>query len=208
MRNQLTICHSTSCFLVKWCLGRLHRNSVLMTCHYSDLGSAFEWLWPLGNFLQPIRSTAHICIVTHHLYRISPLISQLSFCGKTSGGFAKCRLLSQVTTKLSVTARWSKGVLEERLQGALKFWNSSCSLFKWYTKSKISLMPDWWKKIARVHQVLLEHSCVDVTIVSKIFQNFFLWTNTTTLSSWYSSNGVKLKLGWQIISCKRLLLSL
>ena len=143
-------CHATSCFLVKWFLGNEHGNSILTTCYYPDLGSAFEWLWPKGNLLQPIRSTAHILVVTHHQYRISPLIPQLSFCGKTSGGFAKCRLFSQVSTKLSVTAQWSKGVLEERLQGALKFWNPSCSLFKWYTKSKISLMPYWGKKIARV----------------------------------------------------------
>ena len=105
---------------------------------------------PREILLWPIRSTAHIWLVTRHQYRISPLIPQLSFCGKTSGGFAKCRLFSQVSTKLSVTAQWSKGVLEERLQGALKFWNPSCSLFKWYTKSKISLMPYWGKKIARV----------------------------------------------------------
>lgn len=146
---------------MKWCLENEHRNSILMTCYCPHLGCASEWLWPKGNLHWPIRSTAHIWLVRLHQYRISPLIPQLSFCGKTSGGFRKCRLFSQVTTKLSVTAQWSKGVLQERLNGALKFLNPSCSLFKWYTKSKISLMLYWWTKIARVLQVLLDHRCGD-----------------------------------------------
>ena len=43
----------------------------------------------------PIRSTTQIWVVTRHLYGISALVSQKSFRGETSGGVAKCRLLSQ-----------------------------------------------------------------------------------------------------------------
>ena len=175
---------------------------VIFTCRY------FKLTWNTTALSQSnFRnfSCSGIRVVTRHQYRISQLIPQSSFCGKTSGGFAKCRLFSQVTTKLSVTAQWSKGVLEKRLQGAQKFWNPSCSLFKWYANSKISLMPYWWKKIARVHQVLPECSCGDgmasrrlrFTIVSKIFQNSE--PIPLPFSSWYYSNGLKLKLGLQVI---------
>ena len=44
-----------------------------------------EW-W---NLLQPIRSTTQICVVTHHQYGISVLVSQISFCRKTIGVITK-----------------------------------------------------------------------------------------------------------------------
>ena len=71
------------------------RNSRLMTRHYTDLGSASDWSCPMGNLIQPIRSTTQICVVTRHQYGISALVSQTSFGGKTSGSIAKCRLFSQ-----------------------------------------------------------------------------------------------------------------
>ena len=42
------------------------RNSILMTRHYVDLGSASDWSCHVGNLIQPIRSTTQIWIVTHH----------------------------------------------------------------------------------------------------------------------------------------------
>ena len=53
----------------------------LMTYHYPDLGSAFDWSRRLGNLLQPIRSTTQIWVVTRHQYGISALVSLTSFRG-------------------------------------------------------------------------------------------------------------------------------
>ena len=51
--------------------------------------------WLAKNFLQPIRSTTQIWVVTRHQYGISALVSQTSFGGETSWKVAKCRLFSQ-----------------------------------------------------------------------------------------------------------------
>ena len=50
-----------------------------------------------ANF-QPMRSTTQIWVVTRHQYGISALVCQTSFRGETSGGEAKCRLVSQADT--------------------------------------------------------------------------------------------------------------
>ena len=73
------------------------RNSILMTRHYPDLGSASDWSCRVGNLIQPIRSTTQIWVVTRHQYGISALVSQTSFRWETSGGVSKYRLFSQVT---------------------------------------------------------------------------------------------------------------
>ena len=59
------------------------------------MGSASDWLCRVGNLLQPIRSITQIWVVTRYQYGISALVSQTSFRGETSGGDAKCPLLSQ-----------------------------------------------------------------------------------------------------------------
>ena len=61
-----------------------------MTRHYADLGSASHWSCPVGNLIQPIRSTTQVWVVTCHQYGISALVSQTSFGGETSGSVAKC----------------------------------------------------------------------------------------------------------------------
>ena len=66
-----------------------------MTCHYPDLGSASDWSCRLENFIQPMRSTTQIWVVTRHQYGISALVSQMSFGGESGGSVAKCRLFSQ-----------------------------------------------------------------------------------------------------------------
>ena len=83
-------------FVAKWRLWDERRNSLLMTRHYTDLGSACDWSCCSWNLLQPIRSTTQIWVVSRHQYGISALVSQTSFRGETSGGVAKCRLFSQV----------------------------------------------------------------------------------------------------------------
>ena len=67
-------------------------SSILMTPDYPDLDSASDFVE--ANF-QPIRRTIQIWLVSRHHYRISTLVSQTSFRGKTSRGIAKCGLFSQ-----------------------------------------------------------------------------------------------------------------
>ena len=105
-------------FPVKWCLRNEHRNSIPMTRHYPDLGSATDWLCRVGNLIQPIRSTTQIWVVMHHQYGISALISQTSFVGETSGSVAKCQLFSQATD-------WHVSSDEK--------WRMSMSVYVWAT---------------------------------------------------------------------------
>ena len=81
----------------KWRLRNERRNSILMTRHYPDLGSASDWSCRMGNLIQPIRSSTQIWVVTRHQYGNSALLSQTSFDGETSGSVAKCWLFSRAT---------------------------------------------------------------------------------------------------------------
>ena len=67
---------------------------MLMTCHFSDMGSAIDWFCCEGILLEPIRST--IC----HQYGISSIISQMSFCREFGCGIANigCFLRLQNTS--------------------------------------------------------------------------------------------------------------
>ena len=94
LRTQPTFGNATTGFPAKWRLRNERRNSILMTRHYPDLGSASDWSCRVGNLIQPIRSTTQIWVVTRHQYGISALLSQTSFGGETSGNVAKCRLFS------------------------------------------------------------------------------------------------------------------
>ena len=58
------------------------RNSMLMTCHWPDLGRVSDWTCCAGNLLQPIRNTTQIWVVTRHQYGISALVSKTSFTEK------------------------------------------------------------------------------------------------------------------------------
>ena len=78
-----------------------HRNSILMTCHYPDLGSASDWLKQVSHAERPNRSTTQIFVVTRLQYGISALVLQTSFRMETSGGVAKCPLFSQATLIVS-----------------------------------------------------------------------------------------------------------
>ena len=82
-------------FPAKWHLRNECRNSILMTRHYPDLGSASDWSCRVGNLIQPIRSTTQIWVVTRHQCGISALVSKTSFGGETTGSVAKCGLFSQ-----------------------------------------------------------------------------------------------------------------
>ena len=71
-------------FSAKWRLRHNCRNSILMTCHYSDLGSPSDWLSQISHAARPIRSTTQIWVVARHQYGISALVSQTSFGGETT----------------------------------------------------------------------------------------------------------------------------
>ena len=102
LRKQPTFGDATTCFPAKWLLRNEGRNSIVMTRHYPGLGSAFDWSsrvgnlmtrhypglgsafdWSsrVGNLIQPISGTTQIWVVTRHQYRISALVSQMSFGG-------------------------------------------------------------------------------------------------------------------------------
>ena len=89
LRKKPTLRDAIAVFHAKWRLRNDRRNSILMTCHYPDLGGAFDWLKQISLTTQPIRSTNQIWVVTHHQYGISALVTQTSFHGETSGGVAK-----------------------------------------------------------------------------------------------------------------------
>ena len=95
LRKQPTFGDATTGFPAKWRLKNERRNSILMTRHFPELGSASDWSCRVGNLIQPIRSTTQIWRVTRHQYGISALVSQTSFGGETCGSVAKCRLFSQ-----------------------------------------------------------------------------------------------------------------
>ena len=91
-------CNAITFFPVKWRLRNERRNSILMMCHYPNLGGASDWSRHVRNLIQPIRSTSQTRVVTLHQYEISALVSQTSFRGKTSGCDAKCGLFCQATS--------------------------------------------------------------------------------------------------------------
>ena len=90
--KQPTLRNAATGFPAKWRLRKDRRNSILMTRHYPELGSASDWSCHVGNLLQPFRSTTRIWVVSSHQYGISALVSQTSFRGETSGGVVKCPL--------------------------------------------------------------------------------------------------------------------
>ena len=82
LRKQPTFGDATTGFPAKWRLRNEGRNSLLMTRHYPDLGSASDWLNQISHAARPIRSTTQIWVVNRHQYGISALVSQTSFGGK------------------------------------------------------------------------------------------------------------------------------
>ena len=96
LSKQPTFGDTTTGFPAKRRLTKESGNSILMTRHYPDLGSA-DFSRRVGNLTQPIRSTTQIWVVTCHQYGISALVSQMSFGRETSGSIAKCWLFSQAT---------------------------------------------------------------------------------------------------------------
>ena len=87
----------TTGFPAKWRLRNERRNSISITCHYLNLGSASDWLKQISLAARPIISTTHIWLVARHQYGISAFGPQTSFHGETSGVDGKGQLFSHAT---------------------------------------------------------------------------------------------------------------
>ena len=136
LRKQLSFRSAIGGFPAKWHLRNERRDSILMTCHYPDLGSASDWLKLISFAVPTIRSTTQIWLVTRHQYRVSAVISQTSFRGETSGGDAKCRLFCQANilsdlfsnSDDSLYGNWSRRMLT-RFSRITRAWSSTLGQF-------------------------------------------------------------------------------
>ena len=63
LRKQVTFGNATTGFSAKWCLRNEHRNFILITRHYPDLGSASDWLNQISQAARQIRRTNQIWVV-------------------------------------------------------------------------------------------------------------------------------------------------
>ena len=115
LRKLLTFGNATNSFPAKQHVRNVRRNSILMTRHYPDLGSASDWLNQISYTARPIRSTTQIWVVTRHQYGISALVSHTSFGGETSGSIAKCRLFSQASKWSEWVSNWRLRILRSAL---------------------------------------------------------------------------------------------
>ena len=95
--KQPTFHDVTTGFPAKWRLRNERRNSISITCHYLNLGSASDWLKQISLAARPIISTTHIWLVARHQYGISAFGPQTSFHGETSGVDGKGQLFSHAT---------------------------------------------------------------------------------------------------------------
>ena len=63
LRKQPAFRDFSTGFPTKWRLRNVRRNSILMTCHYTELGTAFDWLKQVSVAARSIRSTNLIWVV-------------------------------------------------------------------------------------------------------------------------------------------------
>ena len=82
LRKQTTFRDTTTGFHAKWRLRNERRNSILMTHHYPDMGTASDWSCSSWNVLQPIRSTSQIWVVTRHQKEFLRSFLKRLFAGK------------------------------------------------------------------------------------------------------------------------------
>ena len=77
-----TFCNAANSLPIQWFLKNECRNSMLIMCHYPDLGGTFDWLCHEGNLLWPIRSTIQIWVVSDTLQ-----LDVINIPRETSGSF-------------------------------------------------------------------------------------------------------------------------
>ena len=78
----INFCDATTDMSLKWHPRNKCRNTILMTCHYPDLGHASDWSCWVVNFLQPIRNTIGIWVLMGHQYGISAFTFRCHCVGK------------------------------------------------------------------------------------------------------------------------------
>ena len=86
----------------------MRSNSILMTRHYSDLGSVCDWLKKIFLAARLMR----IWVVTRHQYGISAIGPKMSFRRETSSDVMKCRLFSQDTQVNNLKQNGGRGVFQ------------------------------------------------------------------------------------------------
>ena len=100
-RKQPTFGDATSTFSMKWRVRNERRNSVLMTCHYRDLGSVSDWLEQI-----PAQHNQSETLPRSGQWRVISiefllLFLRRHFAGKLSGRVAKGLLFSQANLLLA-----------------------------------------------------------------------------------------------------------
>ena len=81
LRKQLTFGDSTTGLSTKWRL-KQRRNSILITCHYPDRGSASDWSCRVGKLIQPIRNTTQIWVDASSVWNFCARFSDVIWRGK------------------------------------------------------------------------------------------------------------------------------
>ena len=87
LRRQTTFGDANTGFPAKWRLRNEHRNSILMTHHYPDLGSASDWLNQISHAADQSDLSSDASSVWNSCTRFSNVIWG---GGGTSGSVAKC----------------------------------------------------------------------------------------------------------------------
>ena len=101
---------ATTGFPAKWRLRNEHRNSILMTRHYPNLGSASDWSCRVGNLIQPIRSNTPIWVVTRHQY---DCLNQISHAARPIRSTHYTKVLSSHTSIIATLygMAWSNSLV-------------------------------------------------------------------------------------------------
>ena len=131
------------------------RKSILITRHYPDLGSVFDWLNPFSHSSRVIRSTNQIWVVTRYQYGISALFLRRHLAGNqvaASPNVGCCvrLLLHNVFRKNFVTKTlcWQVTFIPT-ITRTFKFfnlpiWGRSESLQSWAFLT-LYFLPPWWR---------------------------------------------------------------
>ena len=133
-RKQPTFRDTTAGFPAKWHLRNTHGNSMLMTPHYPDPGTASDWLKQIFHAVWPIRGTTQIWIVIRHQYGISALVSQTSFTYiHTYILYLSCRSVKKEAAKELMWTYKLKSIYKKKVTNNI---NKPMNYLQWVRKNK------------------------------------------------------------------------
>ena len=89
----------------KWRLRNKHRNSILLTRHYPDLGRASDWSKEIFSQSEAQRWSWKWRVISMEFLR--SFVDQTSFRGETCGGIGKRRLFSRLGQMARFVILWS-----------------------------------------------------------------------------------------------------